>query len=208
MTDTTTARPSRLGRAGTFVATRVSPLQRGYLNAESRARGQLAALRRASTQPPGTVPEAWELTQPEDVPANAGDEPTREEQAIHTAMTLYAVHQQSRSEPMHAMGVGLGHAASRLIGHGDDESAPARARFNALVTASSLAELRRHLRTFVSLLRSRGIALDYARLADDVDRFQRPGGAMVVRRQWARELYVRPATTPDQTTSTATDQES
>lgn len=208
MTDTRTTTPLGTGNSGAFVAARISALQRGYLSAESRARGQLAALRRASTQHPGSVPEVWDLTQPETLPAGVGDEPTWEEQAIHTAMTLYAVHQQSRSEPMHTLGVSLGQAAARLIGRGDEENPAARARFNALVTSSTLSELQRHLRTFVRLLRSEGIALDYARLADDVERFQRPGGAMTVRRRWARQLYQRPAHTSVQTTLSTTDQES
>ena len=67
-------------------------------------------------------------------------------------------------------GVGLGSAAHDLVGR-DEENPSARARFNALVTLTTVAELRHHLRGFVSLLRARGIALDHAMLADDVLRF-------------------------------------
>ena len=160
-------------------------------NKSRRARGELAALRRGVSRSPGELPEIWELTRVE-VPDGAGDAPTWEEIAVHTAMTLYAVHQQSRTEPMFRPGVGLGSAAHDLVGR-DEENPSARARFNALVTSTTVAELRHHLRSFVSLLRARGIALDHAMLADDVLRFQQPGGAKQVRLTWARQYYSLPA---------------
>ena len=161
-------------------------------NKSRRARGELAALRRGVSRSPGELPEIWELTRVE-VPDGAGDAPTWEEIAVHTAMTLYAVHQQSRTEHMFSPGVGLGSAARRLIGSPDEENPSARARFNALVTSTTVAELRHHLRGFVSLLRARGFALDHAMLADDVLRFQQPGGAKKVRLTWARQYYSPPA---------------
>ena len=161
-------------------------------NKSRRARGELAALRRGVSRSPGELPEIWELTRVE-VPESAGDAPTWEEIAVHTAMTLYAVHQQSRTEHMFSPGVGLGSAARRLIGSPDEENPSARARFNALVTSTTVAELRHHLRGFVSLLRARGFALDHAMLADDVLRFQQPGGAKKVRLAWARQYYSLPA---------------
>ena len=167
-------------------------LQARYLDNESRARGELAALRKGASRSPGELPEIWELTRVE-VPDGAGDAPTWEEIAVHTAMTLYAVHQQSRTEHMFSPGVGLGSAARRLIGSPDEENPSARARFNALVTSTTVAELRHHLRGFVSLLRARGFALDHAMLADDVLRFQQPGGARSVRLNWARQYYSPPA---------------
>ena len=161
-------------------------------NKSRRARGELAALRRGVSRSPGELPEIWELIRVE-VPDGAGDAPTWEEIAVHTAMTLYAVHQQSRTEHMFSPGVGLGSAARRLIGSPDEENPSARARFNALVTSTTVAELRHHLRGFVSLLRARGFALDHAMLADDVLRFQQPGGAKQVRLTWARQYYSPPA---------------
>ena len=167
-------------------------LQARYLQNESRARGEMAALRKGASRDSGELPEIWELTSVE-IPEYASDAPTREEIAVHTAMTLYAVHQQSRTEPMFSPGVGLGSAARRLIGPPDEENPSARARFNALVTSTTVAELRHHLRGFVSLLRARGFALDHAMLADDVLRFQQPGGAKKVRLAWARQYYSLPA---------------
>ena len=195
-TDTAGAAPPeprrpRLGDTGRLVDRRIaSPngLQNRYLHNEAQARGELAALRSAVAREPGEVPDTWELTQVE-VPDNAGDAPTREEIAVHTAMTLYAVHQQSRTDPMFHPGKGLGHASRELIGPPDQENPSARKRFNALVTSTTITELRHHLRDLVSLLRARGITLDHAMLADDIVRFQRPGGAKDVRLAWARQYH-------------------
>ena len=187
-------RVRRLGRIGLLVNQRIGGahgLQKRYLDNESLGRAEVAALRKGANRAPGELPEIWELTRVE-VPDGAGDAPTREEIAVHTAMTLYAVHQQSRSECMFVPGRGLGRAAHELVGT-DEENPSARARFNALVTSTTVAELRHHLRNLVSLLRSRGIALDHAMLADDIVRFQRPGGAKSVRLAWARQYYSLPA---------------
>lgn len=183
-------RTRHLGGTGRLVDSRLSGesgLQNRYLHNEAQARGQMAALRGAVAREPGEVPEVWELTQVK-VPDNAGDAPTREEIAVHTAMTLYAVHQQSRTAPMFRPGVGLGRAARELVGR-DEENPSAQKRFNALVTSTTVAELRHHLRGFVSQLRARDIALDHAMLADDITRFQRPNGAKQVRLAWARQYY-------------------
>ena len=183
-------RRPRLGDTGRLVDSRLSGesgLQNRYLHNEARARGELAALRGAVTREPGEVPDTWELTRVE-VSDYAGDAPTREEIAVHTAMTLYAVHQQSRTVPMFRPGVGLGRAARELVGW-DEENPSAQKRFNALVTSTTVAELRHHLRGFVSLLRARDIALDHAMLADSITRFQRPNGAKQVRLAWARQYY-------------------
>ena len=197
-------RRPRLGDTGRLVDSRLSGesgLQNRYLHNEAQARGQMAALRGAIAREPGEVPEVWELTQVK-VPDNAGDAPTWEEIAVHTAMTLYAVHQQSRTAPMFRPGVGLGRAARELVGR-DEENPSAQKRFNALVTSTTVAELRHHLRGFVSQLRARDIALDHAMLADDITRFQRPNGAKQVRLAWARQYYsLSPAGDADATPRT------
>ncbi|CAM3055582.1 type I-E CRISPR-associated protein Cse2/CasB [Actinomyces slackii] len=182
-------RARALGSVGSFVAEQIDGprgIQARYLRDESSGRADVAALRRASSKAPGEIAEVWTLTQVK-VPDFAGDEPTWEEVAVHTAMTLYAVHQQSRTTGMFRRGMGLGHAARDLIGPPDQENPSARSRFNALVTATTVAELCRHLRTFVSLLRAHEIPLDHAMLADDVVGFQRPGGARKVRLTWSRQ---------------------
>lgn len=196
-------RPPALNRLGTVVNERIGGprgVQQRYLSAESSGRADLAALRRAAHMAPGELPAIWALTAIP-TPVGASDAPTREEIAIHTAMTLYGIHQQSRTEPMHVRGEGLGHAARALIGPSDSENPSARARFNALVTSTTITELTHHLRGFVSQLRGQRIPLDYAALADDILRFQQLGKASSVRRTWARQYYVAPSHTNTSTTS-------
>ena len=182
-------------------------LQARYRRNEARARGDLAALRKGANRLPGELPEIWELTSVH-VPDYAGDAPTWEETAVHAAMTLYAVHQQSRTEPMFAPGRGLGHAARTLIGPPDEENPSARARFNALVTSTTVTELLHHLRGLISLLRARSIPLDHAMLADDILHFQQPGGARRIRLTWARQYQSLPveslASSDDATPASAT----
>ncbi|WP_233188031.1 type I-E CRISPR-associated protein Cse2/CasB [Actinomyces qiguomingii] len=177
-------------------------LQARYLRNESQGRADVAALRKAASRLPGELPEVWSLTAVP-VVSSAGDAPTWEELAVHTAMTLYAVHQQSRTEGMFQPGVGLGRAARDLIGPHDQENPSARARFNALVTSTTIGELRHHLRSFVSQLRAHRILLDHAMLADDLVDFQRPGGAKDVRLRWSRQ-YGRLTATDDSTSPTGT----
>ncbi|EPH04078.1 CRISPR type I-e/-associated protein casb/cse2 [Propionibacterium sp. oral taxon 192 str. F0372] len=184
--------------AGLLVHKRISGLQNRVIGGDPRARGALANLRRAASKEPGEIAEIWELTQV-DVPDHAGDAPTREEIAVHTAITLYALHQQSRSQPMYCQGIGLGRAARRLVGP-DDGNSSLRARFNALVTSSTVTELRHHLRTFIPLLRTNEIPMDHAMLADDIVQFQRPGQAKTVLLRWARQYYSVPQE-PESTSS-------
>lgn len=202
-------RARRLGRIGLLVNQRIGGahgLQKRYLDNESLGRAEVAALRKGANRAPGELPEIWELTRVE-VPDGAGDAPTREEIAVHTAMTLYAVHQQSRSECMFVPGRGLGRAAHELVGT-DEENPSARARFNALVTSTTVTELRHHLRGFISMLRARSITLDHAMLADDILHFQQPGGARKVRLTWSREYQFlsaeSPASSDDATPASAT----
>ncbi|GGO96994.1 type I-E CRISPR-associated protein Cse2/CasB [Actinomyces gaoshouyii] len=202
---TSNRQPRRLGVAGRTVDQRLAGphgLQSRHLQRnESAARGQLAALRKASSQAPGESPEVWSLTEVV-VPEHAGDAPTWEEIAVHTAMTLYAVHQQSRTEPMFSPGRGLGRAARALVGIGEEENPSTRARFNALVTSTTITELQHHLRGFISQLRAQSIPLDHAMLADDLVAFQRPDGATTVRLRWARQ-FASPHTSEDPSRTSA-----
>lgn len=175
-----------LGELGAVVHQRIMRLQ-ATLGTSSGTSATVALLRRAVGKPPGSDPQLWEWTIG-GIPGRAtSDEPTPEEWAAHTAMTLWALHQQSRPEPMHHRGVGVGEAVRRL---GTRASAPAvRRRFEAVATSATVEEAVHHLRGLISQLRAERIALDYGRLADDLNRFQRPGGAKVVRLRWGRQYY-------------------
>ncbi|WP_166844619.1 type I-E CRISPR-associated protein Cse2/CasB [Isoptericola sp. BMS4] len=187
----TRRRGRRLGDTGRYVARRATMLQEG--RHRSRTVAALAHLRANVGKEPGSDPAIWWLTV-DGVPGKPhGDDPTREERAVHAALTLYAVHQQARSEAMHRPGVGLGHAVASLErNHGDadaDRTSPVRRRFDAVVTATDVVEVTHHLRGLVTQMRGAGIGFDYGQLADDFVDFQRPGRQDDVRRRWARQIY-------------------
>lgn len=162
---------------------------------EGRVKAHLANLRRGIGKTPGDMPELWGLLFgdiPEELLSRNG-EPTREEWAIYTALTLYALHQQGRNlreKNMHAKHDEgrLGCAVGRLVRDEDDRERVAR-RFNAFATASDMQEAAHHLRGLVQLLRGEDIPLDYVRLAGELYRFQSPNDAPGVRLGWGQDFY-------------------
>ncbi|WP_052269683.1 type I-E CRISPR-associated protein Cse2/CasB [Streptomyces sp. MUSC 125] len=138
----------------------------------------------------------------------------REDTAVHTAVTLWALHQQSlRDEPMHLNGWSLGRAVRRLA-HGrtgvrdsgaavdgtgaeptaervEDASETVRRRFVRIGAASDTDVLATRLREMVLLLRSARIPLDYALLADQLLLWQDENRRDDVRRIWGRDFHRR-----------------
>lgn len=191
--DATPASRQGLGPTGSTVHGHLARLQGAYLHNVSWAVAGLARLRRAVEQPPGSDPLIWDWTiNGIQLPRGYdSDLPSRGERAAHAAVTLYAVHQQSRGDHMYrwgAEGFGLGRAVARLQGARDSEAA-VRKRFDALATASDLGEAMRHARGIVTQLRGAGLALDYAALADQLEAFQDPRRRTNVRLVWGRDFH-------------------
>ncbi|MDO5052106.1 MAG: type I-E CRISPR-associated protein Cse2/CasB [Pseudoclavibacter sp.] len=191
----------------------ITVLQRDFLDVkgkrpgtQSQARARLARLRNAVSSPLPSDPEVFatifnEL--PEELEVRHG-EPSEAELAIHAAVCLYAIHQQSRIEQeMHLKSDkrerhNLGYGISRLskIAPGEDQDKPIVRRFNAIITADGFAEIRHHLRGIVQLLRSgrdgKPVPLNYALLAADLYELQFPARRDGVRLRWSRDaLRVR-----------------
>lgn len=163
----------------------------------SGQRAALAKLRRGIGQKPGDDPALWNILFegiPEEM-LSRGGEPTREEWAIHTALTLFALHQQGKDpkqDPMNVEGRSLGSAAALLVALDGEDSRPRVARrFNQAATAASMQELTHYLRELVQLLRSKGIGLDYPQLAADLFRYQSSERAPGVRLRWGQDFYRR-----------------
>ena len=145
---------------------------------------------------PGEDPRVWGILfsgLPEEMLGYR--EPTREEWAMHTALTLYALHQQSNDPFQHNMNrknISLGLAASQLVlaGGGDDDSRERVARrFHQVVLASDMPSMVYYLRSFIQLLRGADIGLDYPRLAKDLFRYQTPDETGAVRLNWGQDFY-------------------
>ena len=173
---------------------RLSRLMAGDVGA---VRGRLAELRRGAGKKPGEDPRVWGILfsdLPEEMYGKRGV-PSREEWAIHTALTLFAVHQQGNDPGQHSMnrkGISLGGAASRLVaadGGDDDARERVARRFHQVVLAPDIQSKAYYLRSFVQLLRTEDIPLDYPMLARDLWLSQFPEGETQVRLQWGQDFY-------------------
>lgn len=182
--------------AGAFIA----DLQRGYLADRSSAVAALAQLRRGAGKVPEDVPELWGVSGTEEL-LNRQDwserEKARAEAAHFLAVTLYALHQQSRiNQGMHRRGAELGTAVRQLMPGGDIDE-PIRRRFVRLGTATTGNALADRLRGIISLLRRESIPLDYDLLAGQLYQAQVPDGMREVRRRWGRSFHsYRPNVSP------------
>lgn len=171
----------------------------------SAYRASLARLRRGIGHAPGEIPEIWGeyLLGLDEELMGSGEQPSPAEWAIYVAMTMFAHHQQGKSEPMHVeekqsdetnrfRRSSLGTAAGSLIENEDDRQRVAR-RFNPIATSKNLQEMSQHLRSLISQLRTNNIPLDYGRLAYDLYRFQDPKTINEVRRTWGEDFYCNAA---------------
>lgn len=181
----------RLGPLGRSLDQRLVQLQRDYLSRDPAALAAVARLRRGLGKPAGAVPEIWELTVGT-VPARLSwgrDEPSRAEEAAHAALTLYAMHQQSLSEPAHDPQTPIGQALGRLVLLDRARQTALTRRFMAVATAQTVDELLVHLRGLVMQLRTARRGMDYARFADDLVDLLTPGRESAVRLAWGRQFY-------------------
>jgi CRISPR system Cascade subunit CasB len=187
-------RARRRHELGDHVAQMVGGLQARLLRdpPHPEAVSALARLRRGIGRDPGfdytlerylQVPEHLLGYLPAD-----DSEAADSEYAVHDAITLYALHQQSRRERMHQDGRGLGWAMARLVQKSTGPEG-VRRRFAALGTASTYHESIYHLRSLVTMLRGQQIPLDYGLLAEDLQTLRRPGGHTRMQSAWGREFF-------------------
>ena len=177
--------------AGAFVRRKIGWL----LNSknESATRAMLAKLRRGIGKPPGSMPDLWPFTLdglPESLGRKTGG-PTKGEWAVHTALTLFALHQQGKDlgkSCMHQEGATLGISTHRLVERPEEEDR-IKHRFDAVATSQAPEEFAHHLRGIIQLLRDKGIPLDYSVLTEDLYRFQFPEARDTVRLRWGRDFY-------------------
>ncbi|MEQ0488849.1 type I-E CRISPR-associated protein Cse2/CasB [Anaerococcus murdochii] len=117
------------------------------------------------------------------------------EKAILTAVQMYALHQQAKSETVLKLDYetgerrqNLGDSLNSMRKNNDEDKAIDR-RFNAMITSSNFEELSHHLRQMIKLLKSKSEAkVDYASLADDLYWFlknQKEG----LKIKWSRSYY-------------------
>lgn len=197
--------PSPTSLLEDFVARQASRLWHGYHADSSAAVSELARLRQALPRRRFLPPEAWETFDRgfPDRLRGSGDEPSPAELAAATALSLFALHQQSRREsPMHVRGADhtVGRAAHELGRRG--EGPGVERRVQALTRSNDLDPLAEHMRALVTQLRAAGIPLDHARLASDLWKAQHPDRLRGVRTRWLRDYYRHRQQDADETTTT------
>jgi CRISPR system Cascade subunit CasB len=177
---------------GVHVRSVVNRLAHGYLADRPASVAALAKLRGALGKPLGAVPEVLQWTIAGLPEPDSGflpvDEPSWAELSSHTAITLFAVHQQSiRDRRMNTEGRSIAAAAGLLHARGVNADGVTR-RFEALGTAATWDETVRHARGLIRMLNAERIALDYGYLADDLFDLKRGAGDQV-RLRWGRDFY-------------------
>jgi len=157
----------------------------------SGSRAMCAKLRRAVGKAPGDSSDVWELTlqgAPEEWDSKAG-KPSCEEWAVHTALTLYALHRQGKTESVNAEGISFASAVGGLARKDGDRLEAVQRRFNAVATSVEFTELAHHARGLVQLLKANDMKMDYPRFAQDLFAFQKPGMTDRVRLRWGEDFY-------------------
>ncbi len=158
------------------------------------ARAALANLRRGAGRRPGELPELYgELLQ--DMPERMytrGDKPSYAEWAVYIALTLYAMHQQSKdikTDNMNRENISLGNAASLLVQDNDDTERIWK-RLYVVAASDDIHHMSYHLRGLIKLLRDKDIPLDYPRLAKDLYLYQLSReSAERIRLSWGQDFY-------------------
>ncbi|MEU9271941.1 type I-E CRISPR-associated protein Cse2/CasB [Streptomyces sp. NPDC048251] len=199
---TATAAPTVRSRVTHLAAAQINKWQEGYLRDSPHDVAALARLRRGAGRDAADLPDLWTLvdtaplhTHPDAMRPLSEDELLRAENALHAALTLWALHQQSRSARMHRLHTrsrpkGLGAAVRRLMPQ-DTIDEPVRKRLVRAGTAPDLTALSQRLRDLIVLLRRADIPLDYGLLAGQLYTWQWPDGADTVRREWGHSFHAR-----------------
>jgi CRISPR system Cascade subunit CasB len=149
--------------------------------------GMCAKMRRAIGKHPGAVPDIWGVTLdglPTEARSNDGN-PHPAELAIHTALTLYALHRQGKDTSMNQRGQPFGRAVAALVT--EDNMTAIKRRFDAVATSSEVSELAHHARGMIQLLKASGVPLDYSAFAYDLYRFHQEADR--VRLRWGEDFY-------------------
>ena len=168
---------------------------------DSAAVAARAQLRHGVGKEVGAVPSIWAYTLESQRPQLSDQKPSWGENAVHTALTLWARHQGSNAAPMHkAEGEktprSFGGAVRALAekGRGDKrpEETPVYRRLSSVVAAQTFGALAHHLRGIVDLLEAAEIPMDYGLLAADLFEWQSPPRRGAVTRRWGRQFARAP----------------
>jgi len=176
--------------------------------AQSAARGVLAELRRRAGEPIDRDSLSLEKTLLVLSPVlnensiGRGDAPSPSESAAFHALTLFALHMQGSTRPMHQRGISFATACGRL--HATSDSASLKPRFDALLLARSSRARLNHARSMITLLRGAQLGFDYAQFATDLRALDNANKRPGVLLRWGRDFAMGRFRTSDATDSSDT----
>lgn len=167
----------------------------------SRTKAILAQLRNSIGRDFSQTVDVWGEVfseMPEEFLSKTG-KPTKEENAILTALQFYAFHQQGKKESVNMQKIDKENIDSKMkysnIGDSlrelrkSDDSRAIDRRFNTMITAATFEELKIHLRHLISLFKARSSSkINYAKLAEDLFWFQH-GNKEYIRLRWGQSYY-------------------
>lgn len=167
----------------------------GYVQGGAYATAAIAKLKRCAGHDIGADPDIFEWTlaglpeQDNEYKQGVVGLPTSRELAAHTAITLFALHQQSIHEmSVHTQAdVSLGGAVARLL-FDNPNAAGISSRFNRVQTAGSWQELVHHARGLIALMKRDRVVLNYGLFAQDLVQLHAGRiSANNVRMRWGRD---------------------
>ena len=182
---------SRASILESFVTGKISSLTSSLPSLEPKHRAALAKLRRGVGGEPGELPEVWEITLanlPEEL-LGQNVEATWAEQAIHTALTLFALHQQGNTELVSRKNISFGTAVRRLVQPDKGNEQTIKRRFDAALTSKDFLEFSRHARSLIQIAKANDVYMDYPRFAKDLYFFQNPESRTKIMLKWGQDFW-------------------
>jgi len=172
---------------GSFVRDKIDMLNDGT----PKSQAACANLRRAIGKEPGASPDIWDLTLrgAHDSWGSRHDNPSYEQWAIHTALTLYALHYQGKDVSMNDEKRSFASATASIAKDDEGRREAIRRRFNAVATAMDFTELAYHARGIIQMLKAEDIPMNYPQFTEDLYLFQIPGLADGIRLRWGEDFY-------------------
>jgi len=182
---------SKANEVEKFVAKKIGWLTSSMPNLEPRQRAALAKLRRGVGCEPGELPEVWDITLadlPEELLGSDG-EVSQAEQAIHTSLTLFALHQQGKAYSVSLKKVSFGSAVRKLVQPDKGNEQTIKRRFDAALTSKDFQEFARHARSLILIAKANDICLDYPKFAKDLYKYQNPDLRTKIMLEWGQYFW-------------------
>ena len=154
----------------------------------SESKAMLGRLRSAVGKSPCDTPQVWGITLSDDLQCEYQGKVTEQGLAVHTALTLYALHKQGTSRSMNTHGVSMGKALAELVNKGVRKETVEK-KFSKVVLAKKLNLMACHARRLIVLLKRNELGFDYASFAKDLYRYQYTEGFAEVRLRWGSDFY-------------------